>query len=184
MIFKVKAAEDRQSVQTLAYVTARTTLQMQNLIPRILFIGGGLSLAVFKGFLSWSGKLASYETFCIVTGITLILLGVFGDRINRWNAWRLTQRSSRETTLLFEDSRFQLEQQGQTTPYSYDSLHAVYQIPGAFVVYLSEKKGYLLRHSDFLEGSPLQFADFLEKRQKKRVEILELKIPGEAAKPN
>ena len=154
---------------------------MQNLIPRVLFVGGGLSLAVFKGILPWTGSIASYETFCIMTGITLMVLGVFGDRINRWNAWRLARRSRRETTLLFDDSRFQLEREGQATPYGYDSLYAVYQIPGSFVVFLSAKEGYLLRHSDFLEGSPLEFTDFLEKRQKKRVEILELKIPGEAA---
>lgn len=173
--YKVKAAADRQGIQTLAGVTARTTLQMQNLIPRILFLGGGLAVVVFKGAMPWLGKPDAYQIFCTVTGVTLVALGLFGDRINRWNAWRLAQRAKEEVCFLFEDARFLVERQGQATPRSYEGLYAVYELPEAFALFLTAKEGYLLRHSDFQEGNPLLFLEFLKKKQVCRIEKLDMK---------
>ena len=173
MKFQATASRDRQGVQTLSRITANTTLQMQNLLPRCLFLGGGAAIALLKGVLVWRGELLSYETFCIVTGVTLMLLGAFGERINAWNAWRLARRQSGEVTLIFEEERFCLRREGKTEPHPYDSLHAVFQTQDAFAVYLSAKEGYLLRHSDFTEGDPRLLADFLEKYWHDHVELLD-----------
>lgn len=177
MEFKVKAANQRQGIETLAYITARTTLQMQNLIPRILFLGGGAALAILKGILPWSGKLASYETFCIITGITLMLLGIWGDQINRWNAWRLARRNLTETILTFGEKYLEIVQEGTVRRCNYADLYAVYHVDGAFVVYLTAKEGYLFYESDFQEGAASLLPDFLERKREKPVEVLQIKLP-------
>lgn len=173
MKFQATAARDRQGIQTLSRITANTTLQMQNLLPRCLFLGGGAAIALLRGVLVWSGELLSYETFCIVTGVTLMLLGAFGERINAWNAWRLARRKPETVTLVFEEERLFLQRGDQTEPHPYDSLHAVFQTQDAFAVYLSAKEGYLLRRADFTGGDPRLLASFLEKHWRGHVDLLD-----------
>ena len=175
MEYQAKADSSRQGIETLYRITARTTMRLQNLIPRIFFVGGGLAVALICGVMEWKGQMASYETFCIVTGITVILLGIFGETINAKNAWRLFRRRPEEATLSFEDKRLVLEVNGTSTPVSYEDLHAVYQTEEAYVVYLTARKGYLLHQADFQKGDPRTLSVFLNKRRKQPVEFFSWK---------
>lgn len=171
---------DRDAVWAMTLVFTKEIQKKSYLGRKCFYMGAGLwgtvcgllLLAVFS-------RLETAErALCIaalVVCVPSLLKGLFLRRFMAWSSRRVLRRSGEalERHFTFSEESCLCNRPGMETVYQYETVRNVYETETHFMLQLDKRSGIIVDKNGFSHGTPEGFRDFLERKLKKPVLLVD-----------
>lgn len=105
----------------------------------------------------------------MLSGVAILLLGVFLTRLLSWFSWRGRNKSVEIIEYSFDDEGFTVENEVETGRIKYAILTKLVETNGYFLLYVQKQVAHILPKARFTAGNAEDFAAFLEEKTGKKV---------------